>query len=94
MAEVYGGLESYLAHLPAVRAEVKAAAERRAAVVRAVGVAHLHTGDFAASVKTEPGATDTVIYSDDPNVLSIEYGHQARDGSFVEGIHAFQAGLA
>lgn len=94
MAEVDRGLESYLAHLPEVRNEVRDAAEERADRIRAVAAAHRHTGAFAASIKTEPGTTDTVIYSDDPNVLSIEYGHQVPDGRFVEGIHAFQAGLA
>lgn len=94
MATVRSDLDSIIAHLPEVKAEVKAEAERRAARIRAVAAGHVDTGRFLASIKTATGDVDTVIYSDDPNALSINYGHQAPDGSHVEGIHAFEAGLS
>ncbi|MFM9595757.1 DUF5403 family protein [Streptomyces scabiei] len=94
MAQVDRDLESYLAHLPAVRAEIRSLAETRAARMRTVAATRQNTGDFARSFKVEHGSTDSVIYSDDPNALSKNYGHTAPDGTFVDGVHAFEAGIS
>ena len=94
MAEVDRNLESYLAHLPTVRAKIRALAEERAARMRAVASTRQQSGDFARSFKVEHGSTDSVVYSDDPNALSKNYGHTAPDGSFVDGVHAFEAGIS
>lgn len=93
MAELDRNLDSIIAHLPGVVDAVKAEAEQRAARIRAVASGHVDTGRFLDSIKTETGSTDTVIYSDDPNALSINYGHQAANGRMVPGVHAFEAGL-
>lgn len=93
MAHLISNLDAYVAHLPEVVAQVAAEAEKRAARVRAVAAGQQDSGDFLRSIKTEHGDTDTVIYSDDPNALSKNYGHQAPNGRMVEGIHAFEAGL-
>lgn len=93
MAQVNANVSSIVAHMPGVVAAVAAEGERRAGRVRAVAASRVRTGDFLGSIKTEQGDTDTVIYSDDPAALSINYGHQAPDGSRVEGVHAFEAGL-
>ncbi|MFH8926395.1 DUF5403 family protein [Streptomyces pristinaespiralis] len=93
MAELIRDLDAYIAHLPAVTDEVEKEAEKRADMVRAVAAAHQDSGDFLRSIKTEPGDTDTLIYSDDPAALSKNYGHQTPDGRQVEGVHAFEAGL-
>lgn len=94
MATVKRNLESYLAHLPEVRAEIRALAETRVERMRAVAEARQRTGDFARSLKVRHGATDSVIYSDDPHALSKNYGHTAPDGTFVDGVHAFEAGIS
>lgn len=94
MAEVDRNLESYLAHLPAVRTEIRALAEERAARMRTVAASRQKSGDFARSFKVEHGSTDSVIYSDDPNALSKNYGHTAPDGTFVGGVHALEAGIS
>ncbi|GGX98559.1 DUF5403 family protein [Streptomyces fructofermentans] len=94
MASVDRNLESYLAHLPTVRAAIRALAEERAARMRAVAAARQQTGTFARSFKVEHGSTDSVIYSTDPAALSKNYGHTAPDGTAVEGVHAFEAGIS
>lgn len=93
MAYLIPDLDSYIAHLPAVVAEVKKEAEQRAGRVRAVAAQQQDSGEFLRSIKTETGDTDTVIYSDDPNALSKNYGHQTPSGTMVEGVHAFEAAL-
>ena len=93
MARLIADLEAHVAHMPAVVAAVKTEAEKRAGRVRAVAAGHQDSGEFHRSIKTAHGDTDTVIYSDDPNALSKNYGHQAPNGTMVEGVHAFEAGL-
>lgn len=68
----------------------------------AVGLAaeHVETGDFAGSIgvtvdRTSPSRRDRLVYSDDPAVLSIEFGHDQVDENgishgFVEGLHILQ----
>jgi len=94
VAQVNRNLESYLAHLPEVRAEVRSLAEDRADRMRSVAATRQDSGQFARSFKVHPGATDCVIYSDDPNALSKNYGHTAPNGTFVDGVHAFEAGIS
>lgn len=93
MAQLIRDLDAYLAHLPAVTTEVEREAEKRAGMVRAVAAGKQDSGDFLRSIKTEPGDTDTLIYSDDPAALSKNYGHQTPGGKQVEGVHAFEAAL-
>jgi hypothetical protein len=93
VASLNPDLDSYIAHLPGVVAAVHREAEARAARVRAVAAGHSDSGAFLSSIKVEQGSTDTIIYSDDPNALSKNYGHQAANGRMVEGVHAFEAGL-
>ena len=94
MAVVDRGLESYLAHLPEVRSEVRRLAEDRMARMVAVAATHNDSGEFSRSFRIVPGATDSLIVSDDPNALSKNYGHTAVNGRFVEGVHAFEAGIS
>ncbi|WP_405944754.1 DUF5403 family protein [Streptomyces sp. NBC_00932] len=94
MAQVNNDIESYLAHLPTVRREIRALAQERAARMRAVATTRMDTCEFARSFKVDNGSTDAVIYSDDPNALSKNYGHTAPNGRFVEGVHAFEAGIS
>lgn len=93
MASLDADLDSYVAHLPDVVTSVRREAEIRAARIRSVAAGHSDSGTFLASIKLQSGSTDTVIYSDDPNALSKNYGHQAANGRMVEGVHAFEAGL-
>ena len=73
-----------------------AAADEVAARVRANAAGSKRTGRFFASIKVEKvsgpsGVTDRLVYSDDPNAMSIEYGHFT-DGAkpvWVPGKFAF-----
>lgn len=92
MAEVVRNLDSYVAHLPAVKAEVSAELRARAARVAAVVAAHRRTGQLSS--RTRAGRTDSIVYLEDPAVHAINYGHWARDGrTWVSGIHAIEAAL-
>ncbi|RKN40804.1 DUF5403 family protein [Streptomyces hoynatensis] len=93
MATLARNLDSIIAHMRGVVDAVADEAEERAARIRAVAAAHQRSGRFYASIKTAPRGPDTLIYSDDPAALSINYGHRAPDGRMVPGIHAFEAGL-
>lgn len=76
--------------------------------LRVVGFAaeHIDTGDFAHSIDTvfdrsSPSGKDVLVYSDDPNALSIEFGHDdvvdTKDGrkvvGHVEGLHIFSKAM-
>ncbi|WP_172384861.1 DUF5403 family protein [Streptomyces sp. MNP-20] len=94
MASVVNNLDSIVAHLPGVRDGVADVAEERAERVRAVVEAHRRTGDLASGMDVRVNRTDGVISLEDPAVLSINYGHWARDGlTWVSGIHAIEAAL-
>ncbi|MEV3856063.1 DUF5403 family protein [Streptomyces sp. NPDC050095] len=85
-------LDRRIAHLPAVKAAVRAELERRAARVQAVVDAHRDTGALASSLSVETNTTDSTVSIADPFVLAINYGHTTPGGAFVEGIHAIEAG--
>lgn len=98
MADVYrsAGLEAAL--IAGVHPEMDRAAERLASVVRSEAAKSVKTGHFLASIKTaavpgKRGVTDRIVYTDDPNAWSIEYGHRdKRSGKWVEGKFAFKRG--
>ena len=65
---------------------------------RALAASHNVSGEFEASIGVERrpgkrGVTDRIVYADDPNALSIEFGHLTRPGKdgtsqhWVEGLH-------
>ncbi|SDJ74513.1 DUF5403 family protein [Streptomyces indicus] len=94
MARVSRNLDARIAHLPAVRAAVRAELEARAARVQAVVDQHVHTGRLRASLRVESNTTDSTVSIAHPLVMSINYGHTATNGRWVEGIHAIEAGQA
>jgi uncharacterized protein DUF5403 len=91
MAEVYANCNDIVAHLPAVRAAVKRAADRAAALASGVLAEHRNTGDAEITV-TKGTKTDYFVNLDDTRgqgaAAAIEFGHTAPDGTWVEGIHA------
>lgn len=93
MTSLDSNLNAIIAHMPDVVDAVAEEAETRAGRIRAVAARHQQSGRFLGSIKTTPRRPDTLIYSDDPAALSINYGHKAPDGTWVEGIHAFEAGM-
>lgn len=93
MADVKNGIERTVARMPGVRAGVRAELDKRAARVAAVVAMHRHTGALAAGTVVEARHIDSLVVMSDPLVRAINYGHIARDGSFVQGIHAIEAGL-
>ncbi|RKN09644.1 hypothetical protein D7319_11310 [Streptomyces radicis] len=93
MASVDPRLDSIVAHMPEVRAEVREELERRAARVRAVVAAHVATGALSRSLDVEVSNPDSTVSIADPAIISINYGHHTVNGVWVEGIHAIEAGL-
>ncbi|MGP3940511.1 DUF5403 family protein [Streptomyces sp. 6N106] len=93
MATVRSDLDSIVAHMPEVKREVRKVLDASAARVRAVVDAHRHTGDLAGSLDVRTNLVDSTVEISDPAVYAINYGHVARDGSWVPGIHAIEAGL-
>ena len=91
MATVRNDTDSIVAHLPGVKSAVKEELRGRARRVAAVVDAHRRTGQLKSGTGT--GYTDSHVYLEDPVVHAINYGHRARDGSWVEGIHAIEAAL-
>ncbi|AJT67443.1 hypothetical protein T261_5827 [Streptomyces lydicus] len=92
MARVSRNLDARIAHLPGVRAAVRAELEARAARVQAVVDRHVRTGRLRASLRVETNATDSTVSISHPEILAINYGHTAANGRFVAGIHAIEAG--
>lgn len=85
------------ARIASVDAVFDAAADEVAAQVRANAAGSKRTGRFLASIKVErvsgpSGVTDRLVYSDDPNAMSIEYGHftDGEKPSWVPGKFAFR----
>lgn len=86
MAVVYPHTDGLIAHLPAVRAVVRAEAQTRAALARALLAAHRVSG--RARIEVSRGRTDMVVSLVDPAALSIEFGHtDARTGRAVAGLY-------
>ncbi|MFE3144744.1 DUF5403 family protein [Streptomyces scopuliridis] len=86
-------IERIVAHLPVVVDAVSDELDTRADRVRAVVAAHVHTGDLSSSFEVETNEPDSTVSIADPNVISINYGHRAVNGRWVEGIHAIEAAL-
>ncbi len=93
MAHLNPRLNAQIAHLAPVRRAVRAELDIRAARVAAVVAAHTDTGALAGSLKVTTDRVDSTVSVSDPAVLSINYGHTAPDGTWVEGIHAIEAGM-
>ncbi|AUG87142.1 hypothetical protein HOS58_gp10 [Streptomyces phage Attoomi] len=94
MAEVVNGLDRIVARMPGVREAVGDATEASGERVRAVVAAHRNTGALASGMDVKVHRVDGVVSLEDPAVVSINYGHWARDGvTWVSGIHAIEAGL-
>ncbi|MFJ9408576.1 DUF5403 family protein [Streptomyces sp. NPDC101393] len=93
MATLRNNLDAFVAHLPPVKKEVRKELDGRAARVRAVVTANSSSGRLARSFKVRTNLTDSTVEISDPAIYAINYGHVASDGSWVEGIHAIEAGL-
>lgn len=93
MAFVKPTVNKTVAHLPGVKARVREELDQRAARVRAVVEAHRLTGALSRSLEVRTNKVDSTLTLEDPAVYAINYGHVAKDGSWVEGIHAIEAGL-
>lgn len=93
MASVKPDIASIVAHLPGVKARVREELDDRAARVRAVVDAHRLTGALSRHLKVRTNRTDSTLTLEDPAVFAINYGHVAKNGRWVEGIHAIEAGL-
>lgn len=97
-----------LVHMPvSVMVGRSTAMDRAADLVKARVLAeasrHRSTGAFMRSIKVKKvrgrfgrgkQVTDRLIYSDDPAVLSIEYGTTRSDGTRVPGKHTFERALS
>lgn len=83
-------INKLVAHMAEVDRAVKAAAERVHALASGVLAEHHHSGD--AQITLTHGRVDYFVNLDDTRgqraAAAIEFGHIARNGRFVPGIHA------
>ncbi|MCT2594225.1 DUF5403 family protein [Streptomyces sp. N2-109] len=93
MSSLRNDLNAKIAHMPGVKAAVRDDLESRATRVRAVVADHIHDGHVSASLKVRTNIVDSTVSISDPAIYAINYGHKSRNGSWVEGIHAIEAGL-
>lgn len=80
-----------LVELPGVRAAVRSNVEAVAA--RAEANLASHYDDGTHHISTEMGAVDGYVTLNGVAALSIEVGHHARDGSWVEGTRILRDAL-
>ncbi|QMU72141.1 DUF5403 family protein [Streptacidiphilus sp. P02-A3a] len=92
-AVLHPNLVRITAGMREVKDEVKTELRERAARVQAVVDLHVRTGALASHTKVEIHTVDSTVVISDPDVLAINYGHRAPNGTFVPGIHAVEAGL-
>lgn len=93
MATLRRNLDADIAHMPGVREAVAEDLEARATRVRAVVAAHRRTGDLESGLTVRTNRVDSTITLEDAAVFAINDGHVSPSGSWVEGIHAIEAGL-
>jgi len=92
-AVLHPNLTRITAGMREVKDEVKTELRERAARVQAVVDMHIRTGALASRTKVEVHTVDSIVVMSDPDVLAINYGHHAPNGTYVPGIHAIEAGL-
>lgn len=85
MAQVDRNLDRQVAGMRGVQAELTREARGIEARAQAIRAQHFDTGRL--KVERTRGAVDRFVSLEDPNVLSIEYGHFTKSGSFVPGLH-------
>ena len=83
-------VDRLVAHLPEMKRELKRHADRVSGIASGVLAEHHHSGD--AQINVTKGKLDYFVNLDDTRgqgaAAAIEFGHVAKDGTFVEGIHA------
>lgn len=102
MATVSKDVETVLARMCGQSSVMDKVAARVAAKARAIAAAHENprtSTSFAASISVErakagkQGVVDRVVVASHPAVLSVEFGHRASNGRWVDGIHALTRAL-
>lgn len=90
MASVVFNCDDIVAHLPGVKAEVRATANKGAARAEAVLQAHRYEGHSRITVTT--GSLDAFVNLDDTRgdhaAAAIEYGRSGGRGGATQGVHA------
>lgn len=90
MAFVVANCDDIVAHLPGVRAEVRATAQKGAAKAEAVLAAHRYEGHSRITVTT--GSLDAFVNLDDTRgdhaAGAIEFGRSGGRGGATQGINA------
>lgn len=72
----------------ALRAAQYVAAHRVAGFAKAQALEHFHTGHLASSIEVrERNRADLEVVATDKDSWHIEFGHDAPDGSWVQGLH-------
>lgn len=90
MASVEKGLDRRVAGMRGVQAELTEEAKQVEARAKAIRAQHYLTGRL--KVERTRGVVDRFVSLEDPNVLSIEYGHWSgtrgsANRTWVEGLH-------
>ncbi|MFF3673564.1 DUF5403 family protein [Streptomyces sp. NPDC002120] len=95
MAELMSKLDEYIAGLAGVHAEVHTEALALQGRIKAVIAPHSKSGRLMRSIKVaEANSKDYIVYCDDPNGLSKNYGHWNESHTrFIPGIHFMERGM-
>jgi len=90
MATVYANTDDIVAHLPGVKAEVYATAQKGAS--RAEGVLAAHRYEGHSRITVTRGSLDAFVSLDDTRgdhaAAAIEYGRSGGRGGATQGVHA------
>jgi hypothetical protein len=90
MATVYANTDDIVAHLPGVKAEVYATAQKGAA--RAEGILAAHRYEGHSRITVTRGSLDAFVSLDDTRgdhaAAAIEYGRSGGRGGATQGVHA------
>lgn len=88
--DIYKGVGTKVARFDQIQIALERAAKKIETNARVLATAEGDTGAFAESLKVEAvpgkkGVKDRLVTADDPAAVWIEFGHDAADGTPVEG---------
>ncbi|MFD8789271.1 MULTISPECIES: DUF5403 family protein [Streptomyces] len=94
MGWVHPRTNEIAAGLEGVQAAVEAQAHVQHSKVMAKAANHVDTGRLISNITVRRHNKGQAIVFKDPNILSINYGHFTKDGTWVEGIHIIEEALS
>jgi hypothetical protein len=90
MAEVYPGIEQFLANLPAVQGGLEEVAQAGASRATAILAGHKHTGRMHIEVTRGDVDRHVCLVDPDDGAVAAELGHITPGGKAVPGINVLK----